>query len=112
MGAANAELRKRYFREPEGARRTHLHVRELGRFNYRYALLFRDYLRASREACVAYETLKRRAAQLFPDNIDGYLLIKEPALHLIYEAASLWATQTRWQSPDVADHAAASAARG
>jgi GrpB-like predicted nucleotidyltransferase (UPF0157 family) len=34
-------------REAEGKRRTHVHVRERGRFNQRYALLFRDYLRAS-----------------------------------------------------------------
>lgn len=27
------ELRKRYMREPEGERRAHLHIRELGRFN-------------------------------------------------------------------------------
>ncbi len=62
MAEADPELRKLYFREREGARRVHLHVRERGRFNQRYALLFRDYLRASPAACLAYEMLKRRAA--------------------------------------------------
>jgi GrpB-like predicted nucleotidyltransferase (UPF0157 family) len=91
------ELRKVYVREPEGDRRTHVHVRESGRFNQRYALLFRDYLRASPEACIAYEQVKRRAAQLFPENIEGYLFIKDPVLHLIYDAASRWATQVNWR---------------
>ena len=97
MDETDPELRKIYVREPEGERRTHVHVREQGRFNQRYALLFRDYLRASPQACVAYEELKRRAAQLFPESIDGYLFIKEPALHLIYDAASRWAAAVGWE---------------
>jgi GrpB-like predicted nucleotidyltransferase (UPF0157 family) len=93
------ELLKLYMREPEGERRAHVHIREHGRFNQRYALLFRDYLRASEDARSAYERLKRRAAQIFPDDIDGYLSLKDPALHLVYEAASLWARQVGWR-PD------------
>ncbi|HIA69166.1 TPA: hypothetical protein EYN98_24625 [Candidatus Poribacteria bacterium] len=34
-----------YFREPDGSRRTHIHVREIGGQNQIYALLFRDYLK-------------------------------------------------------------------
>jgi GrpB-like predicted nucleotidyltransferase (UPF0157 family) len=93
------ELRKLFMREPEGERRTHLHIRELGRFNQRYALLFRDYLRSSENVRAEYELLKRRASALFPESIDGYLFLKEPVLHIIYEAASLWAEKVRW-SPD------------
>ena len=90
------ELRKLYMREPAGERRTHLHIRELGRFNQRFALLFRDYLRASDAVRSEYELLKRRAARLFPENIDGYLWLKEPVFHIIYEAATLWAETTSW----------------
>jgi GrpB-like predicted nucleotidyltransferase (UPF0157 family) len=93
------ELRKLYMREPEGERRAHIHIRELGRFNQRYALFFRDYLRSSEEVRAEYQLLKRRAAQLFPDSIDGYLFLKDPVLHIIYEAASLWAEKVSW-SPD------------
>jgi GrpB-like predicted nucleotidyltransferase (UPF0157 family) len=93
------ELRKLYMREPEGERRAHIHVRELGRFNQRYALLFRDYLRASEAVRDAYELLKHRAARLFPDSIEGYLFLKEPVVHIIYEAASLWAERVGWM-PD------------
>jgi GrpB-like predicted nucleotidyltransferase (UPF0157 family) len=96
---ADPELRKLFMREPEGERRTHLHIRELGRFNQRYALLFRDYLRSSENVRAEYELLKRRASALFPESIDGYLFLKDPVLHIIYEAASLWAEKVRW-SPD------------
>jgi GrpB-like predicted nucleotidyltransferase (UPF0157 family) len=98
LPAASRELRKLYMREPEGERRVHLHIRELGRFNQRFALLFRDYLRASDIVCAEYELLKRCAAQAFPENIDGYLRIKEPVFHIIYEAASLWADKTGWET--------------
>jgi len=90
------ELRKLFMREPEGERPVHIHIRELGRFNQRYALLFRDYLRSSEAVRAEYELLKRRAAQLFPDSIDGYLFLKDPVEHIIYEAASLWAEKVRW----------------
>jgi len=93
------ELRKLYMREPEGERRAHIHIREHGRFNQRYALLFRDYLRSAQDVRAEYELLKRRASQLFPDSIDGYLFLKDPVLHIIYEAASLWAEKVGW-SPD------------
>jgi len=97
--ANDPELRKLYVREPDGEKRTHIHVRELDRFNQRYALLFRDYLRASGTVRDAYELLKHRAARLFPDSIDGYLFLKEPVFHIVYEAASLWAEKTSWK-PD------------
>lgn len=97
--AKDPELRKRFMREPEGERRAHIHIRELGRFNQRYALLFRDYLRSSEAVRAEYELTKRQAAQLFPDDIDGYLWLKDPVLHIIYEAASLWAEKIGW-TPD------------
>jgi GrpB-like predicted nucleotidyltransferase (UPF0157 family) len=99
MAPADPGLRKLYLREPEGARRTHIHVRELGRFNQRYALLFRDYLRASPAVRAEYEIIKRRVAELFPESIDGYMFLKDPVLHIINEAATLWATMVGWM-PD------------
>jgi len=99
MAKTDPGLRKLFMREPEGERRAHVHVRELGRFNQRYALLVRDYLRSSQAARDAYALLKRRAARLFPRSIDGYLRLKEPVFHLLYEAASLWAGRVGW-TPD------------
>jgi GrpB-like predicted nucleotidyltransferase (UPF0157 family) len=93
-------LRKLFLREPEGERRAHIHVRELGRFNQRYALLFRDYLRSADTVRAEYELLKRRASQVFPDDIEGYLSLKDPVFHIIYEAASLWSAGVGWRPDD------------
>lgn len=90
------ELTKQYFREPEGERRTHVHVREHGRLNQRYALLFRDYLRADAAARQAYEIVKRRLVEIYPNDIDGYLSIKDPVMDLIYRGAEHWAAETGW----------------
>ena len=96
------ELRKIFVREPEGERRAHIHVREIGRFNQRYALLFRDYLCAAEDARGAYEQLKREAARIYPDSIDGYLQLKDPVFHILYAAASLWAEKVGWRPTE--DH--------
>ena len=96
-GATDVELRKVFLREPEGERRAHIHVREIGRFNQRYALVFRDYLRAAEDARAAYEQLKCEAARIFPDSMDGYLRLKDPVFHILYAAASLWAEKVGWR---------------
>jgi GrpB-like predicted nucleotidyltransferase (UPF0157 family) len=41
------DWRKLYFVQATGQRRLHLHVRQVGRPNQRYALLFRDFLVAN-----------------------------------------------------------------
>lgn len=92
------DLQKCYAREAPGERRTHIHIREQGRFNQRYALLFRDYLRSSPEACMAYRQIKERLAQLFPNTIEGYLFIKDPVMDLLYVSAENWAKQVGWGS--------------
>lgn len=90
------ELQKCYAREAPGQRRTHIHIREQGRFNQRYALLFRDYLRSSQAACMGYLTIKQRLAKLFPESIEGYLFIKDPVMDLLYVSAENWAKQSGW----------------
>lgn len=52
------ELEKRYFQQLE--RPVHLHVHAIGRFNQRYALLCRDFLRAQPLAKDAYAEVKRQ----------------------------------------------------
>src|SRR5262249_11057136 len=47
--ADNTDLAKRYFREPPGTPRTHIHVRRAGSWSEQFALLFRDYLRTHPE---------------------------------------------------------------
>ncbi len=93
-------LEKIYAREGKGQKRIHIHIREQGRFNQRYALLFRDYIRAHPEAQIAYELMKVRIQKIFPSNIDGYLHLKDPLMDIIYIAATHWAKLTNWEADD------------
>ena len=71
-------------------------MRAANRANQRYALLFRDYLRAHPAAVEAYAELKRRlAAEL--RNVGVYADVKDPACDLIIVAAEDWAEATGWE---------------
>jgi GrpB-like predicted nucleotidyltransferase (UPF0157 family) len=59
--------RKLYFGPVEG-RPIHVHTRADGRPNQRFALIFRDYLRAQPDAAAAYAEVKRRLAALGIDS--------------------------------------------
>ncbi len=96
---ADDEWAKRFFREPDGKRRVHVHFREVGRANQRYALLFRDYLRANSASAAGYGELKRRLAHQLSDDISAYVTVKDPVCDIIWAAAESWATTTNWQSP-------------
>ena len=88
-----AEWAKRYWSDRE---HRHVHVREHGRPNQRYALLFRDYLRADPVAASAYGELKRALAAATGADRDAYYEVKDPACDLIVAAAEHWAARIRW----------------
>lgn len=96
------EWRKLYFAPPTGQRRTHLHVRQQGRANQRYALLFRDYLRANPPAATTYRLIKEELACLHPHDADAYYAIKDPVCDLIIQAAERWTIATDY-APDPSD---------
>lgn len=89
------DWRKLFFSEPSGERRINLHVRELGRPNQRYPLLFRDYLIAHPPMAVAYGEVKTRLAACLRED-DDYPDVKDPAVDLIYLAAVSWAEHVSW----------------
>jgi len=89
---------KRLFGEPEGERRANVHVRVDGQANARYALLFRDYLRARPRTAEAYAELKRRLAAHLPNTM-MYADVKDPAVDLIALAAEEWSSATEWRVP-------------
>lgn len=91
------EWSKLFFRPPEGQRRTNLHVRQAGRANQRYALLFRDYLRVDAQARGAYEQIKEALARLHPEDIEAYYDVKDPVCDIIMAAAELWAGQMNYE---------------
>ena len=92
----NPERTKRYFREPPGRRRTHVHVRRAGSFSEQWALLFRDYLRARRDVALEYEAVKRRLAVRFGDDRRGYTDAKVPFMWEVIRRADDWAQARGW----------------
>ncbi|MDP9313929.1 MAG: GrpB family protein [Chloroflexota bacterium] len=85
------------FRHPPGQRPTNVHVRTNGNPNQRYALLFRDYLRAHPNSARTVEHIKRELANRHGDDEDAYYAIKDPVYDLIWDAAKDWARQTGWK---------------
>ena len=97
LDLAEDELRKLFFKST--GRPANIHVREKGRFNQRYPLLCRDFLRAHSTAAAAYGLIKQRLAGYFPDNVDAYYGIKDPVFDIIMEGAYDWAKLTGWSEP-------------
>jgi GrpB-like predicted nucleotidyltransferase (UPF0157 family) len=93
---ADSEWTKWLFLPAPDQRRAHVHIRVQGAANQRYAILFRDYLRAHAGPAQAYAELKRRLAQNLADP-HTYPDVKDPAVDLIYFAAEAWAVATGWQ---------------
>lgn len=93
------ELAKYVFAEPAGERRTNIHVRRVGTFNHRYAVLFRDYLRSNGDARDAYATVKKSLARLFPTDLDAYYSVKDPAIDMLMAGAEIWASASNWALP-------------
>jgi GrpB-like predicted nucleotidyltransferase (UPF0157 family) len=102
MDLPHHDLEKRMVREPDGERRAHIHVRVDGRFNQRYPLIFRDYLRAHPEAAAAVGETKRALARHVGDDVEAYYDIKDPAYDILMASATLWALAEGW-SPAPSD---------
>ncbi|MGO4197134.1 GrpB family protein [Rhizobium sp. YAF28] len=97
LDLAEGELRKLFFKST--GRLANIHIREKGRFNQRYPLLCRDFLRAHPTAAAAYGLIKQRLAGYFPDNVDAYYDIKDPVFDIIVEGAYDWAKLIGWSEP-------------
>ncbi|HEY1427349.1 MAG TPA: GrpB family protein [Caulobacteraceae bacterium] len=87
------------FAPPLGARASNVHVRPASAPNARYALLFRDYLRADSSARAAWGAFKLRLAESVPD-LFAYGQIKAPATEVLMLAAERWAAATGWSPTD------------
>ena len=95
--------RKLYARQTEnGVRAAHLHIREIGRPNHRFALLFRDFLRADAMAAAQYGAFKASASTIAaaasdPGGSGAYLDLKDSVVLLIARLAEAWAAETGWR---------------
>ena len=97
MTLSGDELAKQFY--TFGEPRAHIHIRQVGRFNQRYPLLCRDYLRAHQGAADAYAQIKRRLAAHFPSDPGAYYDIKDPTFDLLMAGAEAWAARTGWAQP-------------
>lgn len=94
----NSDLTKRYFREPEGQPRTHIHVRKSGSWPEQFNLLFRDYLRVHPEAAAKYEAVKYQLAEQYRDERSQYVDGKAPIIWEIMQKANVWSQLSGWAS--------------
>ena len=97
MALPPEELEKAFYRGK--GRAANVHARIAGRFNQRYPLLCRDYLRAHPTAANAYGKIKIELARLFPEDAESYYDIKDPVFDLMMAQAEEWAAQTGWSAP-------------
>ena len=91
--------RKLVFAPPHHVRPCNVHVRVSGNPNERYALLFRDFLRADDAARVAWGRFKRQLART-TKNLSDYGAVKDPATDVLMMAAERWALDTSWTPPE------------
>jgi dephospho-CoA kinase len=90
---------KLVFAPPPGARASNVHVRVAGAPNERYALLFRDFLRADDPARVAWARFKTQLAEN-TSNVAEYGMVKDPATDLLLALAERWAEEVGWTVPE------------
>jgi len=87
---------KRVHGNADPARVTHVHVREAGSPGWRWALLFRDWLRYDAGAAEEYAAEKQRIAASVASTTD-YAEAKEPWFDAVAQRAEQWADQTGWE---------------
>lgn len=94
----NIDKTKRYFREADGNRNTHIHVRKAGSFSEQHNLLFRDYLRANPQDRELYSQLKLELAQKFRNDRSAYVEAKSPLVWEITKRAYEWSSEVGWEA--------------
>ncbi|MGQ0482527.1 MAG: dephospho-CoA kinase [Pseudonocardia sp.] len=96
-----ARWRKRFYHSADPGRPLNLHVREVNSAGFRFALLFRDWLRDDAAARSDYLTMKRRLAAAHVADPDAvrYANAKEPWFDRSLDVANRWARTTGWRTP-------------
>jgi len=92
----NPDLSKRYFREPDGQSRTHIHVRVSGSWSEQLGLLFRDHLRAHPDDADRYARIKRALAVRYRHDRSAYVEAKGPIIWAIMARAHEWSMAVGW----------------
>ena len=95
---------KRFHANADPGRAVNLHIRAAGSAGWRFALCFRDWLRAEPAAAAEYLALKRTlaAAHAGDDSIAGYAEAKEGWFRAAEEPLERWVKRSGWQPPSYA----------
>ena len=96
LGSDPADWTKRFLGGCDPGSHVHVHVREHGSAGWRFALLFRDWLRHEPPEREAYAAEKRRLLGLHEATSD-YVVAKEAWFEGAWERATDWAERTGWQ---------------
>lgn len=93
------QWRKRYHNSADPGRPVNLHLRAESSPGWRFALLFRDWLRANESVRDEYLELKRVLADKFATDDDSgrYAEAKEPWFVTAYPRMKEWADRTGWR---------------
>lgn len=100
MELESSQLEKFMVKERPGERRANIHLRAEGRFNQKYPLVFRDYLREHPRSADAYAEVKRQLARIADGDVDRYYAVKDPVMDIIMDAAWPWAAGTSWNATE------------
>ena len=92
------EWSKLVFAPPSTSRPSNVHVRRCGSPNERYALLFRDFLRADDGARDAWGRFKTQLA-MATKSLSDYGAVKDPATDVLLALGERWATDSSWTVP-------------
>jgi dephospho-CoA kinase len=90
---------KRLHTNADPGQSVNLHVRVRDWPNWRWALLFRDWLASDPVIAGEYLTVKRSAVEHAGGSIDSYVEQKEPWIAKVYPRGIAWAASSGW-SPD------------
>ncbi|MGO4187576.1 dephospho-CoA kinase [Pseudarthrobacter sp. TAF60_1] len=97
-----ADWEKRFHANADPGRAVNLHVRPAGSSGWRYALLFRDWLRSDPEAAALYAGHKRALTEQIAETkgTHAYAEAKEPWFtEVAWPRMDAWAAHTGWQPP-------------
>ena len=89
---------KRFLGSADPGRAAHVHVREVDSDGWRWALVFRDWMRADAEARAEYAAEKQRLAAVV-GTVSEYAAAKEPWFDSVHARVVAWAEATGWSPP-------------